>query len=63
MSKFVALALIALGNLVLGAVVALEEGPIALTAIFVFLGAFTQLAVVAMVVAEARPDRATPGDG
>jgi len=62
MSKFVALALVGTVDLVLGLACALEDGPIALTAILVFLGAMTQLAVLAMIVAEARPVQ-VPGDG
>jgi len=62
MSKFVALALVGTVDLVLGLMCALEDGPIALTAILVFLGAMTQLAVLAMIVAEARPVQ-VPGDG
>jgi len=62
MSKFLALALIGTADLVGGLVCALEDGPIALTAILVFLGAMIQLAVLGMVVAEARPVQ-VPGDG
>lgn len=62
MNKLIALAVLAVADWILAVVVALEEGPIALTVGLALLGTLIQLSVLGMVVAEARPVQ-VPGDG